>query len=70
MQPVPNIDHLLSNIGRQGMPGEVSGEKISFPIFIPRVEMWVSTGAQDRTGLIQEIIIIIDNKTVKKVRIE
>uniref|UniRef100_A0A3Q1KFB6 Rho GTPase activating protein 23b n=1 Tax=Anabas testudineus TaxID=64144 RepID=A0A3Q1KFB6_ANATE len=27
MQPVPNIDHLLSNIGRPGMPGEASGEK-------------------------------------------
>uniref|UniRef100_A0A3B4V0D6 Rho GTPase activating protein 23b n=1 Tax=Seriola dumerili TaxID=41447 RepID=A0A3B4V0D6_SERDU len=27
MQPVPNIDHLLSNIGRPGMPGEVSGSK-------------------------------------------
>lgn len=26
MQPVPNIDHLLSNIGRPGMPGEASGE--------------------------------------------
>lgn len=25
-QPVPNIDHLLSNIGRPGMPGEASGE--------------------------------------------
>ncbi|XP_008284729.1 rho GTPase-activating protein 23-like isoform X2 [Stegastes partitus] len=24
MQPVPNIDHLLSNIGRPGMPGEAS----------------------------------------------
>uniref|UniRef100_A0A8C4ES86 Rho GTPase activating protein 23b n=1 Tax=Dicentrarchus labrax TaxID=13489 RepID=A0A8C4ES86_DICLA len=24
MQPVPNIDHLLSNIGRPGMPGELS----------------------------------------------
>lgn len=27
MQPVPNIDHLLSNIGRPGMPGEASGEE-------------------------------------------
>ncbi|KAG7249209.1 hypothetical protein CRUP_028771 [Coryphaenoides rupestris] len=25
-QPVPNIDHLLSNIGRPGMPGDASGE--------------------------------------------
>uniref|UniRef100_A0A3Q2PW18 Rho GTPase-activating protein 23-like n=1 Tax=Fundulus heteroclitus TaxID=8078 RepID=A0A3Q2PW18_FUNHE len=27
IQPVPNIDHLLSNIGRPGMPGEASGEE-------------------------------------------
>uniref|UniRef100_A0A3P8TP14 Rho GTPase activating protein 23b n=1 Tax=Amphiprion percula TaxID=161767 RepID=A0A3P8TP14_AMPPE len=27
MQPVPNIDHLLSNIGRPGMPCEASGEE-------------------------------------------
>uniref|UniRef100_A0A8C5NB33 Rho GTPase-activating protein 23-like n=1 Tax=Gouania willdenowi TaxID=441366 RepID=A0A8C5NB33_GOUWI len=25
LQPVPNIDHLLSNIGKPGMPGEASG---------------------------------------------
>ncbi|XP_029311686.1 LOW QUALITY PROTEIN: rho GTPase-activating protein 23-like [Cottoperca gobio] len=29
MQPVPNIDHLLSNIGRQGMPGEASDSTTS-----------------------------------------
>ncbi|KAM9424097.1 rho GTPase-activating protein 23-like [Pholidichthys leucotaenia] len=28
-QPVPNIDHLLSNIGRPGMPGEASGSTTS-----------------------------------------
>lgn len=27
MQPAPNIDHLLSNIGRTGLPGEASGER-------------------------------------------
>uniref|UniRef100_A0A3Q2DZM5 Rho GTPase activating protein 23b n=1 Tax=Cyprinodon variegatus TaxID=28743 RepID=A0A3Q2DZM5_CYPVA len=27
VQPVPNIDHLLSNIGRPGMPGDASGEE-------------------------------------------
>lgn len=26
VQPAPNIDHLLSNIGRTGLPGEASGE--------------------------------------------
>lgn len=26
-QPAPNIDHLLSNIGRPGMPGETCGEE-------------------------------------------
>ncbi|KAM3860060.1 rho GTPase-activating protein 23-like [Diretmus argenteus] len=29
MQPVPNIDHLLSNIGRPGMPGETSDSTTS-----------------------------------------
>uniref|UniRef100_A0A673AEC5 Rho GTPase activating protein 23b n=1 Tax=Sphaeramia orbicularis TaxID=375764 RepID=A0A673AEC5_9TELE len=29
MQPVPNIDHLLSNIGRPGMPGEASDSTTS-----------------------------------------
>ncbi|XP_074475492.1 rho GTPase-activating protein 23-like isoform X3 [Sebastes fasciatus] len=29
MQPVPNIDHLLSNIGRAGMPGEASDSTTS-----------------------------------------
>ncbi|TNN27445.1 Rho GTPase-activating protein 21 [Liparis tanakae] len=29
MQPAPNIDHLLSNIGRAGMPGEGSGEEVT-----------------------------------------
>ncbi|KAM4624597.1 rho GTPase-activating protein 23-like [Polymixia lowei] len=29
MQPVPNIDHLLSNIGRTGMPGEASDSTTS-----------------------------------------
>uniref|UniRef100_A0A672H310 Rho GTPase activating protein 23 n=1 Tax=Salarias fasciatus TaxID=181472 RepID=A0A672H310_SALFA len=27
MQPVPNIDHLLSNIGRTGVPAEFSGDR-------------------------------------------
>lgn len=27
VQPVPNIDHLLSNIGRTGLLGEASGER-------------------------------------------
>lgn len=27
VQPAPNIDHLLSNIGRTGLPGEASGER-------------------------------------------
>jgi len=26
VQPAPNIDHLLSNIGRTGLLGEASGE--------------------------------------------
>ncbi|XP_041829751.1 rho GTPase-activating protein 23-like isoform X4 [Melanotaenia boesemani] len=29
MQPVPNIDHLLSNIGKPGMPGEASDSTTS-----------------------------------------
>ncbi|XP_047233077.1 rho GTPase-activating protein 21-like isoform X3 [Girardinichthys multiradiatus] len=29
LQPVPNIDHLLSNIGRPGMPGEASDSTTS-----------------------------------------
>ncbi|KAJ8251040.1 hypothetical protein GJAV_G00216570 [Gymnothorax javanicus] len=29
LQPVPNIDHLLSNIGRTGMPGEISDSTTS-----------------------------------------
>ncbi|XP_071318311.1 rho GTPase-activating protein 23 isoform X3 [Trachinotus anak] len=29
MQPAPNIDHLLSNIGRSGMPGEASDSTTS-----------------------------------------
>ncbi|KAM7382286.1 hypothetical protein PAMA_012917 [Pampus argenteus] len=32
MQPVPNIDHLLSNIGRPGMPGEASAETMDQPL--------------------------------------
>ncbi|KAI3364855.1 hypothetical protein L3Q82_001040 [Scortum barcoo] len=32
MQPVPNIDHLLSNIGRPGMPGEASDFTTSDPL--------------------------------------
>ncbi|XP_037318895.2 rho GTPase-activating protein 23-like isoform X9 [Pungitius pungitius] len=32
MQPVPNIDHLLSNIGRPGMPGEASAETVDQPL--------------------------------------
>ncbi|KAK5906516.1 hypothetical protein CgunFtcFv8_002375 [Champsocephalus gunnari] len=32
MQPVPNIDHLLSNIGRSGMPGEASAETVDQPL--------------------------------------
>ncbi|CAJ1080573.1 rho GTPase-activating protein 23-like isoform X7 [Xyrichtys novacula] len=32
MQPVPNIDHLLSNIGRPGMPGEASAETLDQPL--------------------------------------
>lgn len=27
VQPAPNIDHLLSNIGRTGLLGEASGER-------------------------------------------
>lgn len=27
VQPAPNIDHLLSNIGRTGLLGEASGEQ-------------------------------------------
>ncbi|XP_008284731.1 rho GTPase-activating protein 23-like isoform X4 [Stegastes partitus] len=34
MQPVPNIDHLLSNIGRPGMPGEASAETMDQPLRI------------------------------------
>ncbi|CDQ89839.1 unnamed protein product [Oncorhynchus mykiss] len=33
MQPVPNIDHLLSNIGRTGLPGsEASAEPVDQPL--------------------------------------
>lgn len=28
VQPAPNIDHLLSNIGRTGLLGEASGEHL------------------------------------------
>ncbi|XP_030610188.1 rho GTPase-activating protein 21-like [Archocentrus centrarchus] len=31
-EPVPNIDHLLPNIGRPGMPGEASAETVDQPL--------------------------------------
>ncbi|XP_032430627.1 rho GTPase-activating protein 23-like isoform X7 [Xiphophorus hellerii] len=32
IQPVPNIDHLLSNIGRPGMPGDASAQTLDRPL--------------------------------------
>lgn len=44
MQPVPNIDHLLSNIGRAGMPGEASGEEETYSDILTVRDTVISSG--------------------------
>ncbi|KAK5615013.1 hypothetical protein CRENBAI_007252 [Crenichthys baileyi] len=53
LQPVPNIDHLLSNIGRPGMPGEASGQET--PRYLGKIWFNMSiVGAQENISSMLE----------------
>ncbi|XP_034049460.1 rho GTPase-activating protein 23-like isoform X2 [Thalassophryne amazonica] len=60
MQPVPNIDHLLSNIGRPGMPGEASDSTTS-----DSLKSKIASGLNPRDFLPKSIISAVTRKRKK-----
>ncbi|KAK6329150.1 hypothetical protein J4Q44_G00011280 [Coregonus suidteri] len=51
MQPVPNIDHLLSNIGRTGLPGGLCSRNVSLSLWINLFDSTTSDSPKDKCTL-------------------
>ncbi|XP_040885120.1 rho GTPase-activating protein 23-like isoform X2 [Toxotes jaculatrix] len=64
MLPVPNIDHLLSNIGRPGMPGEASDSTTS-DSFKPKHSLGPKKDLNARDFLPKSIISAVTRKRKK-----
>ncbi|KAM4525820.1 rho GTPase-activating protein 23-like isoform 6-T6 [Fundulus diaphanus] len=64
IQPVPNIDHLLSNIGRPGMPGEASDSTTSDSVK-PKISSSSKKDLNSRNFLSKSIISDVTRKRKK-----
>ncbi|XP_021168625.2 rho GTPase-activating protein 23 isoform X2 [Fundulus heteroclitus] len=64
IQPVPNIDHLLSNIGRPGMPGEASDSTTSNSVK-PKMSSSSKKDLNSRNFLSKSIISDVTRKRKK-----
>ncbi|XP_028331488.1 rho GTPase-activating protein 23-like isoform X3 [Gouania willdenowi] len=65
LQPVPNIDHLLSNIGKPGMPGEASVDSTTSGSVKSKISSWSRKDLNAKDFLPKSIISALPRKRKK-----